>query len=120
MQGPSSSAASAQNTKQYMYLVLKDQNDKDLLEFMGQFLGVQLHRRQRFLVLGQVENLNGVRKHRTHLLFFVRGVFPCLRVNTMKSKVKCYIFIVTVGESVDKREVENRKEHERPQQVSLG
>lgn len=93
MQSTICSVTTTQNIKQYIYLDLNDQNDKYLLEFMGQFLRVQLHRRQRFLVLGQVENLNGVWKHRTHLLFFVRGIFPCLRVNTMKSKVKCYIFI---------------------------
>lgn len=48
---------------------------------MGQLLGVQLHRRQHVLVLGQVEHLDGVWKHGTHLLFLVCRIFTCLQVD---------------------------------------
>lgn len=53
-----------------------------LLEFVGQLLRVQLHGRQHVLVLGQVENLDGVWKHWTHLLLFVCRIFTCLQANT--------------------------------------
>lgn len=64
-----------------------------LLEFVGQLLRVQLHRRQHFLVLGQVENLNGVWKHWTHLLLFVCCIFTCLQVNTERwERLKIVIY----------------------------
>lgn len=55
---------------------------KYLLELVGQFFRVQLDRRQRLLVLCQVEHLDGVGKHRTHLLLLVCCIFTRLQVNT--------------------------------------
>ncbi len=52
-----------------------------LLKFVGQLFRVQLHGRQHVLVFGQVENLNGVWKHWTHLFLFICRIFACLLVN---------------------------------------
>lgn len=66
-----------------------------LFELVGQFLWVQLHRGQHFLVFCQIENLYRVRKHRTHLLLLVCRIFTCLQVNTRATNT------VTFGNSCD-------------------
>lgn len=50
----------------------------NLLELVGQLLWIQLHGGQHVLALSQVEDLDGVGKHGTHLLLFVGGVLAGL------------------------------------------